>query len=91
MGTCSNLKGLLSRRYKDAGTSDIDIQPNSSSRDEEIGNKNVNKVQLGLTRYEVTFLVHIGGGAIALNAGNQVHLPLVYPIFADVKLEHQTD
>jgi hypothetical protein len=41
MGTCSNLEGLLSRRYKDAGTSDIDIQPHSSSRDEKIGNKNV--------------------------------------------------
>lgn len=42
-------------------------------------------MQLGLTRYEVTFLVHIGGDAIALNAGDQVHHPLAYPIFAGVK------
>ena len=41
MGTCSDFKGLFSRRYKEIGISDSDIQPHSSSRDKEIGNKNV--------------------------------------------------
>jgi len=39
MGTCSDFKGLFSRRYKEIGISDSDIQPHSSSRDKEIGNK----------------------------------------------------
>jgi hypothetical protein len=41
MGTCSDFKGLFSRRYKEIGISDSDIQPHSSSRDKETGNKNV--------------------------------------------------
>jgi len=41
MGTCPDFEGLFSRRYKEFGISDIDIQPHSSSRDEKIGNKNV--------------------------------------------------
>jgi hypothetical protein len=41
MGTRSDFKGLFSRRYKNVGISDVDIQPHSSSRDEKIGNKNV--------------------------------------------------
>jgi hypothetical protein len=41
MGTCSDFKGLFSRRYKEIGISDSDVQPHSSSRDKEIRNKNV--------------------------------------------------
>lgn len=41
MGACSDFKGLFSRRYKEVGIPDTDIQPHSSSGDEETGNKTV--------------------------------------------------
>lgn len=84
MGTCSDFKGLFSRRYKEIGISDSDIQPHSSSRDKETGNKNVITEQSAAGAHRSFISRAYIEVPIALSAGNQAHLPLIYLILAGI-------